>query len=421
MERQQQDGTEWLLGAVSVDLAPVPLTLRLAYAPDGVLQYNNIFDTNGCASRSPINYAEAKLNYLWDNGMHPALKEWFEKNGYRKDNRFLLSDAFIEILSGTGPNGNSMKAPVDAIYRYGLIPQHLLPLEEGMTREDYFNPDRITAEMLRLGKEFLRRVTFNYEKVLLADFMAALETDYLCVAGHGWSEPKNGIYPRTEAPFQHAWLNMTPTVHALDNYTPFVKTLAKDYKYFEWGYSLSITSQNPFPDETVSLFETLKKFNLLAYFATALVNFLKAMTNSNPESVTEPTPPVTPPPAPEPEKPKPAGDEKLIAALIQVESGGNDNAIGDKNLTHKAYGCLQIRQPFCDDVNRVYGSKLKAQDMLGNRALSIDTVRKYWTIYKCKTDEEKARVVNGGPSAKRPGSAQYKATNGYWARVKARL
>jgi hypothetical protein len=31
---------------------------------------------------------------------------------------------------------------------------------------------------------------------------------------------------------------------------------------------------------------------------------------------------------------------------------------------------LQIRQPVCDDVNRMYQSKLKAQDMLGNSALA---------------------------------------------------
>lgn len=139
------------------------------------------------------------------------------------------------------------------------------------------------------------------------------------------------------------------------------------------------------------------------------------------------TPPVTPqepitepqtPPAPLTPSPT---DEALIKALIAVESEGNDNAIGDKHLSDKAYGCLQIRRPVCVDVNRVYGTNYSPMAMLGNRALSIEVFRKYVIIYKCITDEDKARVWNGGPSAKRIGSTQYKATNGYWLKVKAKL
>jgi hypothetical protein len=51
-----------------------------------------------------------------------------------------------------------------------------------------------------------------------------------------------------------------------------------------------------------------------------------------------------------------------------VESQGNDNAIGDRTLAHKAYGCLQIRQPYVDDANPYLGTNFKAQECLGNRA-----------------------------------------------------
>lgn len=142
--------------------------------------------------------------------------------------------------------------------------------------------------------------------------------------------------------------------------------------------------------------------------------------------------PVTPQEPPQPtETPKPTvptvppahGDERLIQALMQVESDFDDYAIGDKHLSNRAYGCLQIRKPVCDDVNRVYGTKLNPEQMLGNRPLSIDTARKYWNIYlpHSATDEEKARVWNGGPTAYKPGKKQYVATNGYWAKVKKHL
>ena len=111
---------------------------------------------------------------------------------------------------------------------------------------------------------------------------------------------------------------------------------------------------------------------------------------------------------------------QLVAALIQVESGGNDNAIGDLNLDQKAYGCLQIRQPCVDDVNRRHETSYKAEDCLGKRALSIWLCQKYIAMYATQkrlghvpTDEDKARIWNGGPNGWRK-----KSTEAYWAKVK---
>lgn len=149
--------------------------------------------------------------------------------------------------------------------------------------------------------------------------------------------------------------------------------------------------------------------------------------------------PVSPVPAPVEEKPippptpKPQGiqygpDAVLVKRLIQVESGGDDNAIGDKTLKDKAYGCLQIRRPVCTDVNRVYGSSLTPQMMLGNRQLSIETFYRYMSIYatskrlgRAPTDEDRARIWNGGPSACFPGNRMYTATTPYWQKVRKGL
>ena len=111
---------------------------------------------------------------------------------------------------------------------------------------------------------------------------------------------------------------------------------------------------------------------------------------------------------------------KLEDALIMVESGGNDSAIGDRNLVHMAYGPLQIRQPYVDDVNRKLGTKHRAQDMLNNRPLSLAIYRAYMGIYATEkrlgrpvTDQDRARIHNGGPNGwKSP------ATIGYWSKVK---
>lgn len=114
----------------------------------------------------------------------------------------------------------------------------------------------------------------------------------------------------------------------------------------------------------------------------------------------------------------------FISALIMVESGGDDQAVGDLKLKHKAYGCLQIRRPYVDDVNRVYGSKLNPQDCLGNRELSIKVLNQYMSIYATgkrlghypPTREEIARIHNGGPNGYKKES-----TKVYWEKVKKYL
>lgn len=113
----------------------------------------------------------------------------------------------------------------------------------------------------------------------------------------------------------------------------------------------------------------------------------------------------------------------LLEALIQVESQGNDNAVGDLNLTHKAYGCLQIRQPYVDDVNRKLGTNYRAQQCLGNRELSIFLFDAYMEIYATRlamgrepTNEDKARIHNGGPAG-----WKRSVTIPYWEKVKKLL
>lgn len=117
----------------------------------------------------------------------------------------------------------------------------------------------------------------------------------------------------------------------------------------------------------------------------------------------------------------------LLEALMQVESGGNDNAIGDKHLSDWAYGCLQIRQPMVTDVNKYLGTNYKAQDCLGNRALSFKIFDTYFKIYpKLKTDEEKAKAWNGGAGwrslyGKKGYESYTKNLDIYWSKVKKLL
>lgn len=104
----------------------------------------------------------------------------------------------------------------------------------------------------------------------------------------------------------------------------------------------------------------------------------------------------------------------LISALMIVESGNNDQAIGDQG---RAIGCLQIHKAVVLDVNKFTGSSYRHRDMT-NRAQAravCEAYLKYWG--KGCTTEQLARKWNGGG----PSGDKKKATEAYWLRVKKHL
>ncbi len=100
----------------------------------------------------------------------------------------------------------------------------------------------------------------------------------------------------------------------------------------------------------------------------------------------------------------------LISALMIVESGNNDQSIGDQG---RAIGCLQIHKAVVLDVNKFTGSHYRHQDMT-NRVAARAVCQAYLEHYgKGKTTEQQARIWNGGPTGDRK-----QATVAYWAKVK---
>ena len=103
----------------------------------------------------------------------------------------------------------------------------------------------------------------------------------------------------------------------------------------------------------------------------------------------------------------------LITALIAVESGGNDMAIGDGG---RALGPLQIHRGVVLDVNRITGSHYRHQDMT-NRAQARAVCEAYLRHYgRGATTEQLARRWNGGPTGDRK-----TATAAYWQKVKKEI
>lgn len=100
----------------------------------------------------------------------------------------------------------------------------------------------------------------------------------------------------------------------------------------------------------------------------------------------------------------------LLAALISVESGGRDLAVGDGG---RAIGPLQIHAAVVEDVNRFAGTHYTHSGMT-NRAAAMQVCVLYIEHYaRGQSPEVQARIWNGGPKG-----ALKKATIGYWAKVK---
>lgn len=109
----------------------------------------------------------------------------------------------------------------------------------------------------------------------------------------------------------------------------------------------------------------------------------------------------------------------LIAALINVESCGNDSAVGDGG---KALGCLQLHEIFVADANRIMGTNYTPDDRYDRDksiAMATGWITHYADCYEEATGEDvtvevMARIFNGGF---RGYFRNESATDEYWAKV----
>lgn len=245
-ELTEQSSSDWVFGQSPIPcIAQIPEVVRELYLPAGEKQ-NIGQEKMDCASRSPLNILEAKFNYLYKNGKLKN-KTWLEKNGYVNNGQIEFSDRFVAINSGTTASGNSLKAPLEAIRKQGLIPKSMFP--QVSTFNEYYDRNKMTTKMVRLGEEFAKIFVINYEKVYEVYFSKLLQTDVLDSAGFAWPQPVNGIYPRSDNQPNHAFMVFKNKYFAFDNYldenkpNDWIKQLAPNYNFLDYGYRVYITEE----------------------------------------------------------------------------------------------------------------------------------------------------------------------------------
>lgn len=113
-----------------------------------------------------------------------------------------------------------------------------------------------------------------------------------------------------------------------------------------------------------------------------------------------------------PRRPAPSLDI-LLDAIRQVESGGDPSAVGDNG---RSLGAYQIGEAYWQDACEYGGVTWAYESGVYDDAKCRQVIRWYWRRYGAQTDEQRARMHNGGPQGHRK-----RATVAYWQKVKAEL
>ena len=112
--------------------------------------------------------------------------------------------------------------------------------------------------------------------------------------------------------------------------------------------------------------------------------------------------------------------DRLLAAICTVESNCNDDAVGDGG---DSIGAYQIQYAYWKDATDFDKSIGGSYQDCKNSEYSRKIVLAYWSRYATitrvgeeVTDEDRARIHNGGPNGYKKNS-----TEKYWTKVKAVL
>lgn len=215
-------GTDYVRGIIPDEIL-VPDGNWDKWIPPEEVQRNSAFDTENCVAYGTLNALETIMHY---------------KYGFRPN----YSERFTGIMAGSDGHGNDPAVIAQAIRKYGVIPEEMLPFDDSVkTVEQYFDKNAITQEMLDKGQEWLREFTFMYEWIVTSqttgneDHMKYyLKRSPLGISVYAWSLPnEKGQYYRKVDYDTHWTMCKASEWKVDDSYIPSNKELVPDFG-FHW-------------------------------------------------------------------------------------------------------------------------------------------------------------------------------------------
>ncbi len=237
LENEHIKGDEHLLGASSYEYTD---PIESKDLPKGERQRRDDEDKMCCTTMGLHENIESRMNkMIRENRFSIGAVKFLNDNRYLENGKVNLSDRFNANKAGTTRNGNSIKAPNQAFYDFGAIPEAMLPYKEPMSWNDFYSG--ITKEMEELGKKFREIFLYNFEIVSRYQFDRTLKTESLTVAGYAWPSHYNGVYQRSENRPNHLFMLWRLKYFAVDSYIDsfdgdYIKQLATNYKFLDYGY-----------------------------------------------------------------------------------------------------------------------------------------------------------------------------------------
>lgn len=189
-------------------------------------EQNKGYETYNCTGFNSVNIIELYM-----------LKKFSIKVNY--------SDRWVGIIAGTDPikGGNDPHTVLEAIRKYGLIPEDMLPFDSNITTpEEYYSfKNSNQAECYAEGQRWLEKYSFLHDWVVTPDMTKeqkniniklALQTSPLGMAVYAWAQDDRGIYIKLGS--ENHWTGLVgyqDYLKAKDSYNPFDKNVEQDILY----------------------------------------------------------------------------------------------------------------------------------------------------------------------------------------------
>lgn len=146
-----------------------------------------------------------------------------------------VSDRFMGKMSGVTSRGNSPRISLDSLRNNGTVEENTWTwLDDVITWNQYYCP--ISAEVISLGQDFVKKYDFGYEMVYgnySNAIMDGLKYSPIYVSGYAWA--KDGEYYRSYGAANHQFLIIgyikDKCWFVKDSYSPFVKQLAWNFEF----------------------------------------------------------------------------------------------------------------------------------------------------------------------------------------------
>ncbi len=195
-----------------------------ALLPDGEYQNKRGLETYDCTGFGTLNAVEAIMR-----------TEFGVNENY--------SDRWVGIIAGTTEGGNDPHVVCEAIRKYGLIPESMLPFSDDIsTFEEYYSfKGSDMTECYKAGRAWLEKYDFKHEWCFqpsqpldekMNNIKISLKYSPLGVAVNAWQTDSEGIYVRSGN--DNHWVmiySYDDFVRIFDSYDPFRKNLDPQYGF----------------------------------------------------------------------------------------------------------------------------------------------------------------------------------------------